>query len=290
MLVAIHGREMKPENIPVVQKIIQYLANLGISTMVSASFADFLGPYSIPINQTFGPKESLQQVDLIMSIGGDGTLLESVLYAGAAEVPILGVNTGRLGFLATISPENIASALNRWQKGQFHIEQRSLIEVQRPRELFSSYSFGLNEFTILKESTSSMVIVHTFVDEEYLNAYWADGLIISTPTGSTGYSLSCGGPIVSPQANCFILTPVSPHNLNMRPLVLSDDKIISLEVESRSNNVLVSLDARSMPVDRYTKITVQKAKFCAKLVKFDIISYYDTLRNKLNWGKDARNR
>jgi NAD+ kinase len=225
----------------------------------------------------------------MISIGGDGTLLETVAYVGARETPILGINTGRLGFLATTAPGQIKDAVSSLYNNYFTLEERSLIHLDTDRELFDGLSFGLNEFTITKRDTASMIVVHTYIDGEYLNSYWADGLIVATPTGSTGYSLSCGGPVVLPQSGNFIISPVSPHNLNVRPLVVSDNSVISFEIQGRSKNYLVSLDSRSRVVDASIGLAVRKESFRARLVQLDGNNFLQTLRNKLNWGLDVRN-
>jgi NAD+ kinase len=234
-------------------------------------------------------------MDFLISVGGDGTLLDSVSFVGFYEVPVIGINTGRMGFLATIAKEDIEKAIEVLFSGQFTIEDRSLISldtdmlVDPDMKLFHGTAFGLNEFTIHKRDTSSMITVHTYIDEEYLNSYWADGLIVSTPTGSTGYSLSCGGPLISPAAKNFVITPVSPHNLNVRPMIVPDDSVISFKIEGRSEKFLISLDSRSTAVDASVHLTVRKEKFAAKLVKFYGYCFFDTLRQKLNWGLDMRN-
>jgi len=228
-------------------------------------------------------------VQFVFSIGGDGTLLDTVTYVGAQQIPILGINTGRLGFLATVTVERIAQAIDALFKGHFVLEERSLIRVDTDPEVFNGINFGLNEFSILKRDTSSMIVVHTYIDGEYLNSYWADGLIVSTPTGSTGYSLSCGGPVMLPQTNNFIIAPVCPHNLNVRPLIVSDRSVISFEIEGRSNNFLLSLDSRSVAVDAGIQIAVRRENFAVRLVKLNHVNFLTTLRSKLNWGLDKRN-
>jgi NAD+ kinase len=216
-------------------------------------------------------------------------LLDSVCLVGENEIPILGVNTGRLGFLATVAKENIENSIGELISGSYSIESRSLLKLESDIPLFNGLNFGLNEFTIHKRDTSSMITVHTFINDLYLNSYWADGLIVATPTGSTGYSLSCGGPLITPGARNFVITPVSPHNLNVRPIIVSDDNEISFKIEGRSEKFLISLDSRSTPIDASVKLKVKKAEFSAKLVKFASYSYFDTLRQKLNWGFDMRN-
>jgi len=225
----------------------------------------------------------------VLSIGGDGTLLETSTFVGKKGIPILGVNTGRLGFLATTARTEIVAAIDQLLNGDYRVTERSMLQVDDPENYFHGVNFGLNEFAILKRDTSSMIVVHTHMNEEFLNSYWADGLLVSTPTGSTGYSLSCGGPLVMPQAKNFIIAPVCPHNLNVRPLILPDDCELSFEVESRSNNFLISLDSRSVKVPANTKLSVRKAPFPVRIVELRNYNYFQTLRNKLNWGLDLRN-
>src|SRR5690554_5249305 len=240
-------------------------------------------------------RDQRSEMDFVISVGGDGTLLDTVSYVGALEIPMVGINTGRMGFLATVAIEDIEHAMEVLFSENFTVEDRSLIGLDTDLNLdldvrvFDGTAFGLNEFTVHKRDTSSMIIVHTYIDEEYLNSYWADGLIVSTPTGSTGYSLSCGGPLITPSAKNFVITPVSPHNLNVRPIIVPDDSVISFKIEGRSEKFLISLDFRSTAVDANIQLKVRKERFVAKLVKFYNYSFFDTLRHKLNWGYDMRN-
>lgn len=237
-------------------------------------------------NEKIGTPNDAQ---MAWSIGGDGTLLETLTHIGAKELPILGLNTGRLGFLATLSPQDVSPALDQLIKGNYRIEERTLVSVQSEIELFEDKQFGLNEVGIMKTDTSSMIVIKAFVDGNYLNTYWADGLIVSTATGSTGYSLSVGGPLVMPSSDILIIAPMSPHNLNVRPLVVSSDSKLRFEVTSRSQNFLISIDSRSRVIDSKFTIEVQKAPFSAKIVKIPGDDFLTTLRSKLNWGLDVRN-
>jgi NAD+ kinase len=291
MKIAIHGRNFKEESRLYVQEMFDELKNKDVEIQMSEAFHAFVersgvepGPHTV-----YAHRSSVFDADFIFSLGGDGTLLETVTHVGAREVPILGINTGRLGFLATTSPYTVKNTINALFNGYFSYDDRSLIHVEADRDLFDGISFGMNEFTIMKRDTASMITVHTYIDGEYLNSYWADGLIVATPTGSTGYSLSCGGPLVLPQSNNFIISPVSPHNLNVRPMVVSDNSIISFEIQGRSKNYLVSLDSRSRVVDASVQLAVKKESFKARLVRLDGDNFLNTLRNKLNWGVDVRN-
>ncbi|WP_373524009.1 NAD kinase [Aquiflexum sp.] len=291
MNIVIHGIGFQIEFIPIIERLFQILESKKIKFSLTESFSkslkkidfDTKGFHVLPKNPSFSG------IDFIISVGGDGTLLDSVCLVGTAEIPIIGINTGRLGFLATVAKEDIENAIIGLLEGDYSIESRSLLSLDSDHLLFNGLNFGLNEFTIHKRDTSSMITVHTYINGQYLNSYWADGLIVSTPTGSTGYSLSCGGPLITPGARNFVITPVSPHNLNVRPIVVSDESEISFEIEGRSEKFLISLDSRSTAIDASIKLKVKKAEFSAKLVKFADYGYFDTLRNKLNWGFDMRN-
>jgi len=291
MILAIHGRKIDSKSKQYIQQLLDCVQKKDSEIVVSSSFIENLKENEIStkgINH-FTSSSELVGVDFVISVGGDGTLLETVSYVGKLELPIVAINTGRLGFLATISKEMIPQAIDALYQNEFSFEYRTLLKVHSDKDIFNGKNFGLNDFTILKKDTSSMITVHAYIDGEYLNSYWADGLIVSTPTGSTGYSLSCGGPVVLPQSHNFIITPVSPHNLTVRPMVVSDNSVISFEIEGRSKNFLVSLDTRSYTVDASVQMAISKEDFQAKLVKLDGYNFLDTLRMKLNWGYDARN-
>lgn len=291
MNITIHGIGFQKEFIPHIEQLFKILKAKQVEVSLTDSFSKSLKKIAFATNDfdVLPKKSSLNQMDFVISVGGDGTLLDTVCLVGKKEIPILGINTGRLGFLATAAKENIESTITALFEKKYSIESRSLLSLGSDPTLFNGLNFGLNEFTIHKRDTSSMITVHTYIDKQYLNSYWADGLIVSTPTGSTGYSLSCGGPLITPGARNFVITPVSPHNLNVRPIVVSDESEISFEIEGRSEKFLISLDSRSVAIDASVKLSVKKAEFSAKLVKFADYSYFDTLRQKLNWGFDMRN-
>lgn len=291
MKIAIHGRSFTEETQPYVQALFDILKERQADFSCSASFYSFLlqsgvNPHT---EKTYPHPHGAPDADFIFSIGGDGTLLESVMQARSRQIPILGINTGRLGFLATVSPKMIHNSLDSLFAGEFQIEDRTLVSLLSGIDLFEEYNFALNDFTITKTDTSSMVTIHAYLDGEFLNSYWADGVIVSTPTGSTGYSLSCGGPVVLPTNDVFVITPISPHNLNVRPMIIPDVSQLSFRVESRSNNFLVSLDSRFRIVDETVTLTVKKELFKARLVKLKQDNFVETLRTKLHWGLDARN-
>lgn len=291
MKIAIHGRTFNNDAIPFIQEMFDNLKSRESEILVFKNFSVFLDKVGIKYDSAsiYSHHEELEDTDFLFSIGGDGTFLESVTFAGPQQVPLLGINTGRLGFLATTPREKILQAIDSIYRHTYKFEERTLINVGSDIDLFSGVNFALNEFAILKRDTSSMIVVHTYINGEYLNSYWADGLIISTPTGSTGYSLSCGGPLVMPSTNNFIISPVSPHNLNVRPMIVPDSSILSFEIEARNKNFLISLDSRSKSVPVKTKLTVKRERFKAKIVELEGYNYFQTLRNKLNWGLDLRN-
>jgi NAD+ kinase len=290
MKFAIHGRPVNDNSLKYIKELFNVLKKKGAKVSIFNAFSNFLEKKGLTNNfSTYSTRDEMGEADIVLSLGGDGTLLEAITYIGDHEIPILGINMGRLGFLATTTQENADNAIDALYNKAYKIDERTLIKVVSDDDLFNGLNFGLNEFTILKRDTSSMIVVHTYIDGEYLNSYWADGLIVSTPTGSTGYSLSCGGPLVLPQSNNFIIAPVSPHNLNVRPMVVSDKSIISFQIEGRSKNFLVSLDSRSKSVAADIKIAVKKEDFKVKLINLKGYNYLQTLRNKLNWGLDMRN-
>lgn len=291
MNITIHGIKFQREFVPFIEQLINALHKHDAEIYLTAAFQKNLKKSGAKATGfTILPdREKLGEMDFVISVGGDGTLLDTVSMVGDYEIPILGINTGRMGFLATIAKEDVEKAVEVLYDGKFTIQDRALINLKADKTLFNGVPFALNEFTIHKRDTSSMITVHTYIDGEYLNSYWADGLIIATPTGSTGYSLSCGGPLISPLAKNFVITPVSPHNLNVRPMIVSDESEITFTIEGRSEKFLISLDSRSTAVDASVKLTVKKEKFVAKLVKFHDYSFFDTLRKKLNWGFDMRN-
>ena len=242
-------------------------------------------------HKLFSSHEDLDsEVNLMITIGGDGTLLRSITFVRDLGIPIIGINTGRLGFLATLNQELLNIELKKVLKGEFNVEERSLLEVNIDNnDNFSDFNFALNEVSVGRKNTTSMIEIKTTLNGEYLNTYWADGLIVSTPTGSTGYSLSCGGPIMTPSSQTFSITPIAPHNLNARPLVISDEIKIELSVEGREESHLLSLDSRINSLKNNIKIKIKKASYKIKLASFKNNSFYQTLRSKLLWGEDRRN-
>jgi NAD+ kinase len=287
----IHGRDLQNKSSRFLEKVLDHLTKNQADIWVSSKFlkqfkSSRIADYKL---KTFEEGDNLHSLDFFLSLGGDGTMLESVTYIGKTEVPILGINTGRLGFLATISRDDVEESLDALFKGNYAIDSRSVLKLISTPKLFGNLNFALNDFTIMKKDTSSMITVHVHVDGELLNSYWSDGVIVSTPTGSTGYSLSCGGPLLHPKSESFVITAVSPHNLGTRPIVLADDSEITFHIEGRSKKHLISLDSRFETVDESVKLKIKKEKFKVKLVRLSSQNYFNTLRQKLNWGLDIRN-
>ncbi|MFC3810793.1 NAD kinase [Lacihabitans lacunae] len=290
----IHGRPFKPESTNYIQEIFDELASKSIPYQISHSFSEILKEANITFNpgQTYQKPAEIKDADIAISLGGDGSFLETLSYVADREIPVLGINFGRLGFLADIQPENIKEIINKLLAREYKIDQRLMVRADSDTPIFESgMNFALNEIAISKTDTSSMIIIHAYIDGEFLNSYWADGLMVATPTGSTGYNLSCGGPLVMPDSENFIITPICPHNLYVRPIIVSSQSEIRLKVESRSNNFLISMDSRAQIVgDEIGELVISLEKFKAKLVKIDGFDFLNTLREKLSWGKDVRNR
>ena len=228
-------------------------------------------------------------IDVFLTLGGDGTLLDMVAVIRDSGVPVIGINFGRLGFLASVNKSDIAAAIHAVVNKEFTLDSRGLLSIESDQNILGNDNFALNDITIHKRDDSAMITTHMFLDGEFLNSYWGDGIIIATATGSTAYSLSCGGPIIFPQSNSIVVTPVSPHNLNVRPIVLPDTSVLSFEVEFRSANYLLSCDSRTTKIQKTIKFHVRKANFSLNLIRLSNESYLSTLRNKLLWGLDARN-
>ena len=291
MTIAIFGSPYPEHFSKYIQHLIKKLETEHIKLIIEEEFSIFL-KNNIRFNKsisTFNSYETLKnKADFLLSIGGDGTLLKAVTYVRESEIPIMGINTGRLGFISSISADQIDDAITDILKGNYEINERTLLELGSDKKLFKNKNFALNEVAVSKKDTSSMIRIDAYVDDEFLNTYWADGLVVSTPTGSTGYSLSCGGPIIMPGTNNIIITPNAPHNLNVRPIVIDDNSVIKLKVEDRDQLALVSLDSRSRAFDSETELIIKKADFKVKLVQPQNNSLIKTIRHKLMWGLDKR--
>lgn len=292
MKIALYGRNITKEIIPSFELLFQEVEKIGGECIVFESLFNLIKQKTeLKIkNKVFTSTDELRgKIDFLFSIGGDGTMLDTVTLVQNTGIPVLGVNTGRLGFLSSVSMEGISHAIDAIHKGHFALDKRSMLRMETSRDLFGDVNYALNELTIHKKDSSSMIKIHTFLNGEYLNTYWADGLLIATPTGSTGYSLSCGGPIIVPQSENFVITPIAPHNLNVRPIIVSDKNVISLEVEGRSQYFLASLDSRSVTIDSSIQFAVRKEDFTFNIIRLDNENFLGTLRNKLMWGLDSRN-
>lgn len=291
MRIAIYSRGLEENQREGLKLLLAELAHYKIEPVVYQNFfnqfyssIDIHNKYS-----TFNCPEELEDIDCLISLGGDGTLLDAVTFAGDKEIPVLGINYGRLGFLASIGKDELHLAVKALVQRTFVLDKRTLLHLDANMPLFNGVAFALNEFTIHKKDTSPMIKIHTYLNGEFLNTYWADGLIVSTPTGSTGYSLSCSGPVVFPESASFVITPVSPHNLNIRPLVVPDNTILSFEVEGRTDGFLCTLDSRREIVTKDVLLAIRKEIFSINLVRLNENNFLQTLRNKLSWGLDKRN-
>jgi len=283
--IVIHGLAIKKESEKYVIQIQDRLLKEGALIAYTLLFQE-RNPY---LAEGAAIEEISNDYDAVLSLGGDGTFLESLLIVGSSEVPILGINMGRLGFLASIAKEYIKESLFLFFKGAYQIEQRALISIDANPNLFEGKCYALNECAILRKDLSSMIMIKCHINDQYLNTYWADGLMVSTPTGSTGYSLSCGGPLMMPDAKNFVITPVSPHNLNVRPLIISDDSVLRFQITTRNRRYLISLDSRSETVENDIEISIKKAPFYGKFIRVKGINFPDTMRSKFGWGFDKRN-
>jgi len=291
--VAIYGLSDKDDALDAVVELLHELEKENAVVAIEETFyAALSSRKNIQIHDTFTQSEGLNaSFDMFVSFGGDGTILRATTFVRDTGIPIVGVNTGRLGFLSTFKKEDVRKVVQEFVEGAYAVVERSLVEVSKSSGIpeFSEMNFALNEVTVSRKDTTSMITVETHLNGEYLTSYWADGLIISTPTGSTGYSLSCGGPVIFPTAKSLVLTPIAPHNLNARPLVISDDTEIRLKVSGREENHLVSLDSRIASVANGTELIIRKAPFTIKMIEYTSESFLKTLRNKLLWGEDKRN-
>ena len=287
MRVAIYGRKINKQTSAFFVEVLKHINDFGWKAILEEELKEQLVAKAgiSTTYETFNDHKDFHSgFDLLISLGGDGTFLKSVSYIRDSGVPIMGINTGRLGFLSNISKDHIYDKLAQVRMKQFEFQRRSLLRVSTPGDLFGEENFALQ-----KKDTSSMVTVHAYLDKKFLNSYWADGLIVATPTGSTAYSLSCGGPIITPGCQVHILTPIAPHNLNVRPVVVPDHMPISLSVEGRDRSYLLSLDGVSKQIKQGEEVVVTKAEFMINVIKFEDNNFLDTIRNKMLWGIDTRN-
>ncbi len=294
MKLAVFGRFNNKYTLTSVDTLLNYVAQKDVEVLIESEFSELIKSVSTKreFYNTFETFETLDEsFDLLVSIGGDGTILRAITFVMELDIPIVGINTGRLGFLATIQVEDIENAVQNIIDGKYKISERSLLSIETSPENkdIVELNFALNEIAVSRKNTTSMITVETLLDGQYLTSYWSDGLIVSTPTGSTGYSLSCGGPVITPGANSFVLTPIAPHNLSARPLIIPDSTEIQLTVSGREEQHLVSLDSRIATLDNGTIIKIKKADFKIKMIDLLDESFLKTLRKKMLWGEDKRN-
>jgi NAD+ kinase len=291
MNIAVYGRQFNDTVLPYIQQVFDALAQhpveVYIHHLLHASLQGQINNVYYPILESERPIAGF--IDVVITLGGDGTMLDMVTLIGNSGIPVIGINFGRLGFLASVNKSDIAAAIHAVVNREFSLDPREMICINAETEFFGKGNYALNDITIHKRDDAAMISIHAYIDGEFLNTYWADGIIISTSTGSTAYSLSCGGPIIFPQSDTIVVTPVSPHNLNVRPIVLPDTCTLTFEVETRSANYLISCDSRTAVIDTSIKFDIKKADFQLNLIRLNNESYLETLRKKLLWGLDARN-
>ncbi len=292
MKIAIYSRGLEQEHIQDLELLLSELKRHNIEAVF---FQDFFNQFYSAIDitcdySTFSSSEDLDSdIDALISMGGDGTLLDTVTLVKESGIPVLGINYGRLGFLANLGKEDLNTVFDALVERKYVLDKRSLLHLDSNLPLFADAPYALNEFSLHKKDTSPMIKVHTYLNGEFLNTYWADGLIVATPTGSTGYSLSCNGPVVFPDSASFVITPVSPHNLNIRPIIVPDNTIVSFEVDGRTDGFLCTLDSRREIVPKEIQLAVRKENFGINLIRLNENNFLQTLRNKLSWGLDKRN-
>jgi len=293
MKVAIFGQYYQNDTRPIIKDIFVFFNRNNVELVIEEKFLKILHEEKIVERQynTFSTHADLDKsFDILISIGGDGTILRAATFVRDSGIPILGVNAGRLGFLAKVQKENIESFLQIVLEKKYSISERTLLAIETsPGNTEIDITFAMNEVAVSRKETTSMITIETFLNGEYLNSYWADGLIIATPTGSTGYSLSCGGPILTPDVKGLVITPIAPHNLNARPLVIPDNTEITLKVSGREEQYLVALDSRITSVNNNSIIKIKKTPFNINMVEIPEETFFKTLRNKLLWGEDKRN-
>ena len=292
MKVAIYGIKFNDDAFPYIEQLFKLLIKNNSQIYINHDLHEFIGDrisLSPEISIYHTPCKIDKELDFLISIGGDGTILDTITTVRESNVPIIGINAGRLGFLANNPKMEVESAIYNLKNGNFKIDKRTLLKLDSSQNQFGIDNFALNEFTVHKKASSTMMTIHVSVNGEFLNSYWADGLIIATPTGSTAYSLSCGGPVLSPGSDNFVITPIAPHNLNLRPLVVRDDVKINVKIDGREKEFLTTLDSRSATIDKEIEMEITKADFNINLIQFHDQNFFSTIRNKLMWGLDARN-
>lgn len=291
MTIAVYARSTKDNHPSYIEQIFTFLKNEKVDVIIYEPYYTFLKEnysFKIPLTTFSNSEELISKAYYLICLGGDGTILETVSLVRNSGIPVLGVNTGRLGFLAAVNKNDLEKALEQLLKEKFTLDKRELIKISGKDSTFNDVNYALNEFTIHKKDSSAMINIDTYIDGVFLNSYFADGLIVATPTGSTAYSLSCGGPIMMPDSDNFIITPIAPHNLTVRPIVISNNKKISFKVSGRSDSFNIALDSRSTQIPCNSEIVIIKADFRINLINLEGQHFFTTLRNKLMWGLDKR--
>ena len=292
MTIAVYARSTKDNEPKYIEQIYSFLKNEKIELIVHGEYYDYLkknnNNFTLKLSTYANSEELISKADIVISLGGDGTILETLALVRKSGLPVLGVNTGRLGFLASVNKTDLKKSLKKLVKEKYTLDKRELLEIEGCGNCFGGVNYGLNEFTIHKKDSSAMISIDTFIDNVFLNSYFADGLIVSTSTGSTAYSLSCGGPIMTPDSDNFIITPIAPHNLNVRPIIISNKKQISFKVMGRNDSFNISLDSRSTQINSGVEIKLKKADFTFNMINLEGQHFFTTLRNKMMWGIDKR--
>jgi NAD+ kinase len=292
MRVALFGKVISAESAPYIKQILGEFEKYHVTFVVYEPLLRMMKEFldlqadTPTFNDNNGLKSS---VDFLFSIGGDGTLLDTITFVQDSGIPVLGINLGRMGFLSSVSKDQIIAAIHQLMNNQFKLDQRALLRLETAENLFGSLNYAMNEFTVYKKYPSSILKIQAFVNDAFLNSYWADGLIIATPTGSTAYSLSSGGPIILPQSRNFVITPIATHNLTVRPVVIPDNSQIKIKIVGRIKEFFISLDSRSVTIDSTMELLIKKEEFMINLIQLDDESYFKTIREKLMWGLDMRN-
>jgi NAD+ kinase len=290
MTIALFGKNFSPENAGYLRQLMLELAGKQAEIILYKPFADIVGAF-VPegVKYSLFHSHSDLHADLLFSIGGDGTILDAVPLVLDSGMPVAGINMGRLGFLSSISKNEIGKAVECVLSDNYAVEQRTLLELVSPENVFGDVRYALNELNVIRNPEHSLLAIKVFVDDVYLNTYWGDGILLATPTGSTAYSLSAGGPIIAPNAKNFVITPIATHNLTVRPVVIPDDSEIRIQVEGREKRFVFSMDSRTCALDTSVELKVRRADFCLNLVRMKDEDFFGTIRNKLMWGKDNRN-
>ena len=290
MKIALFGKNIAPENGDYMRRLFMELYDNQVEIVIFKPFADMVAAF-VPEGIRYSVFHSHDDLnaDILFSIGGDGTILDTVPFVRDSGMPVLGINMGRLGFLSSISKNGIGEAVKSVMAGDYSVEHRTLLELVAPENVFGDVRYALNELNVIRNPEHSLLAIKVFVDDVYLNTYWGDGILLATPTGSTAYSLSAGGPIIAPNAKNFVITPIATHNLTVRPVVIPDDSVIRIQVEGRERKFVFSMDSRNCTLDTSVQLEVRKAHFCLNLVRMRGEDFFGTIRNKLMWGKDNRN-